>query len=142
VNAEEIAEELCEIFCENADEPAGRNCGYGVTDDGQEQILAVIKRILPQTLTERKCNMSTATVKEQQVFKVTAIEYFEAIGDEAPTTPAVLIWQEARFGTDDKSLIFAVQHELTTKKDYKDPADTAAFFNRLKVSAVLVNFPH
>ena len=142
MNAEEIAEELCEIFCENADEPAGRNCGYGVTEDGQDQILAVIKQILSQTLTERKCNMSTATVKEQQVFKVTAIEYFEAIGDEAPQDPSVHIWESPWPGTDAKSLIFAVQYELAMKKHYKDPAENAAFWNRLKVSADLVNFPN
>ena len=79
---------------------------------------------------------------EKKVFKVTAIEYFEAIGDEAPQDPAVHIWESPRPGTDAKSLIFAVQHELAMKKDYKDPADTAAFFNRLKVSADLVNFPN
>ena len=51
MNAEEIADELFDIMCDsnNVEEPAGRGCGYGFTEDGQAEILAVIKRILPQT---------------------------------------------------------------------------------------------
>ena len=79
---------------------------------------------------------------EKKVFKVTAIEYFKAVKDEDPKDPIVHIWEEPRSGTDEKSLIFAVQHELATELAYKDSDDIAAFFNRLKVSADLVNFPN
>ena len=50
MDAEELAEELFDIMCDSnyVEEPAGHGCGYGFTEDGQAEILAVIKRILPQ----------------------------------------------------------------------------------------------
>ena len=78
---------------------------------------------------------------EQQVFKVTAIEYFETEEGKTPKTPIVHIWEKHRIGTDAESLIFAVQYKLA-KAVNKTPAAAAAFFNRLKVSADLVNFPN
>jgi hypothetical protein len=70
VDLEHITEEICEILCENAEQPAGRGCGYGITEDGQAEILAVIKRILPQTEKE-------SIMKEQKIYHVTVAEKIE-----------------------------------------------------------------
>jgi hypothetical protein len=77
-------------------------------------------------------------MKNPTVFVVTAIEYFEAVGDADPKKPKVHLWQNDRIGTDATSLKFEIQHELAgTKKG----DDIAAFFNRLEVKVEAVNFP-
>ena len=77
MNSREIADELFEIMCDGnyIEEPAGRGCGYGFTEEGQAEVMEVIKRILSQT--EKESIMNTpqyAAVKTIRNFKVTAIE--------------------------------------------------------------------
>lgn len=76
-------------------------------------------------------------MKDPKVFKVTAIEYFEAVGDKDPADPRVHLWEVNRIGTDAKSVKFEVQHDLAGGHK----GAIAAFFNRLEVKVDLVNFP-
>ncbi len=41
-----LVDEICLAACENAEEPAGRGCGFGVRPQGQIQIEALIKAFL------------------------------------------------------------------------------------------------
>jgi hypothetical protein len=79
MNQVEIVDDICEALVGNIEEPAGRGCGYGVTEDGIAEIMAVIKRILPQK--EKDMIMSTeptyAAVKKTRNFKITAIELIQ-----------------------------------------------------------------
>lgn len=77
MNAEEIVDEICEALYGNIDEPAGHGCGYGVTEDGTAEILAIIKRIIPQTRKEDVMSETTTTPvyvsgKTKRDYKVTA----------------------------------------------------------------------
>lgn len=41
---EKIVNELCEIICENIEQPAGSGCGYGVTKEGIEIMSDLLER--------------------------------------------------------------------------------------------------
>lgn len=117
----------------NIDEPAGRDAGYGITEDGNDMLDELANELFKtETNLEKESNM-----KDPKVFKVTAIEYFKAVKDEDPKDPNILIWQENRIGTDAEAVKFAVQHELA---NHDDVDDVAAFFNRLEVKVEAVNF--
>lgn len=77
-------------------------------------------------------------MKNPKVFKVTAIEFFKAVGEDDPKNPVTHIWEKNRTGTDAESLKFEVQHELAGDKKGEE---IAAFFKRLEVKVEAVNFP-
>ncbi len=136
--AEEIAEELCEIFCENAEEPAGSGCGYGVTEDGQADILAVIKRILPQS--ERNI-MSERIVVVEQLFEVTAIEKTQKLNSAGFLMKEGLTLHAHRqpiTATSADAARSKIERSITKGLE-DDAAD--ALIDRLEVKVEVINFP-
>ena len=142
MNAEEITEELFDIMCnENyVEEPAGCGCGYGFTEDGQAEVLAVIKRIMPQTRKEENI-MSTGTVVEQVVFEVTVVERTEVLCEGSGVLKKINrkkhLWREPVVAVNEKTAESKAIRKLTKKMD---DAEAEAFIDRLKVT-VTAPFP-
>ncbi len=68
-----IIDQVLEIMCENVDEPAGRGCGYGITEEGQEEIAHVMKEFY---FKEHEMTQ-TATVREDKKFEASITERTE-----------------------------------------------------------------
>ncbi len=68
-----IIDQVLEIMCENVDEPVGRGCGYGITEEGQEEIAHVMKEFY---FKEHEMTQ-TATVREDKKFEVSITERTE-----------------------------------------------------------------
>lgn len=125
MDAEEILDEICEALVGNIEEPAGRGCGYGVTDDGLAGILAVIKRILPQ-------NRKECIMKEQTLFSYAVTETTKSKDDNGQIDSKKL----KILGT---GIIPAFDHENAKIKAMAATKTTGADMDEVK--AVVANFP-
>ena len=140
MNAEEIADELFDIMCDEnyVEEPAGRGCGYGFTEDGQAEILAVIKRILPQS---RKDSIMS-TIKEQKAFEVTIVEKT----DNIIAATNVIQGIKRKFHLNREPIIALSATAARSKAERKltkkmTDSDAETFIDSLEVKVEAVNFP-
>lgn len=140
----EVFEEILDIMQDKnyVEEPAGHGCGYGFTEDGQAEIMEVIKRILPQKEKEVKIMAATHVVVEELAFEVTAVETTQVLHE----TSGVLVKIGRKFHAHRKDVIAVSAKAARSKIERQICAgledDAAeALVDRLEVHAEKVNFP-
>jgi hypothetical protein len=77
MDAHEIALEIEEIICMSIEEPAGTGCGYGITEDGQDELKAFIETLINPLRKDSIMSDTTTTqvfapIKKKGNYKVTA----------------------------------------------------------------------
>lgn len=68
---EEFEDELYDILSTSIDEPAGSGCGYGVTEEGQAEIMKLFERI----------NVEEAKVVQEKLYEVTVVKKTQVLHD-------------------------------------------------------------
>jgi hypothetical protein len=109
----------------------GCNPEDGITDVGQDRLDDLYNLLFNK---KKEIIMSDTTPK---VFEVNAIEYFPVIEHCEPTEPKVHLFKDPIIGISAEAVEFQVKRSLT--KDFDDNK-VQAFFGRLKVKVVLVDF--